>query len=208
MRERFPQQISRQSHYTSSRSLSGFNLSGLAVSCPRHNKAHQETRSNHQSTYADAAYANTCTCTRACTRGSTEPKLKGRKATEQKEGSSREPCGHFILCLLCSATRHKVQIKAGTGDYPGSGGGGERRLRWSGCFPAGDSATSTSSAAPSSEIICQFHLTGKESRNSVTNLAEKGNNVALRQDRKQETGRQQQQRTDFEKKTFHLPDRK
>lgn len=142
--ERFPQQISRLAPSMSSRSLTGFNRPGLAVSCPRHNKAHQETRSNHQSTYADVAHDNTCTCRRARTRRSTEATQKGRKATQQKERSSRRRRSHPILC---SARRHKVQIKAGRGDYPGGVEGGGRGLRGSGCFPAGES------------VICQLQST-------------------------------------------------
>lgn len=132
-------------------------------------------------------------------RRSTEAKLKGRKATEQKEGSSRKSCSHFILRLLCSARRHKVQIKAGTGDYPGCGGGG-------GGASDGPAASLQATARlpphlllPPPQSSSNFHRLSFDGKrfwkfnHKFSFAAEKWKNLELRQDSKQETGRQQQQ---------------
>lgn len=87
------------SNYMSSRSLTGLDLTGLAVSCHRHNRFHRETRSNHthENTCADCAshYVCVCVCMRTCREQRARLKAsKGNK--EQEERISRKLTSHFI----------------------------------------------------------------------------------------------------------------
>lgn len=166
----FPQRISCRSLYGSSRSLPGSKLTGLAVSCPPTIKPTGNQPQPHIPPHT--WLINTRVRAHAGA-----PELEGRKATEQKEGSSRKWCSHFIRCLLCSARRHKVQIKGRPGDYPGGG------LRWAGCSPAGDGSRFTSAS-----LVAPTSSPRDSGRAAVVQERRFWNNFMVYGNRKQETG--------------------
>lgn len=201
MHERFPQQISRQSLYRSSRSLTALNLTGLAVSCPHHNKPHQETRSNHQSTYADAAYDNTRNYGqehRAKVKG---PKGNGTKRRRQQEVvQSLQPLSPLLGQTAQSSNQSWNR-------------GLSRRCGWGsgavGVFASDATAASLQVTArlpphvllpppqSTSANFSRLSFEGKKFQieerfsNKFSFNAEKWNNLESRQDRKRKRGRQQ-----------------